>query len=599
MLNSSLSPPFQNTSPQKALAVQIPSANISAKQKIHVSNLPLNVAAHQLQQAFQSFGNIIDIRIIRKTPTGLPLHLSCYAFITFAENESAEKAIQNGSLGDWTVKPQIDKQMIIKQRSRSRSRSRSQEKHRQVLTSGHITPLEPCPKIQIQLYVRELFVNGISKNYDEPQIRQIFSQFGYIERIDLYPNKHNIFNSYIKFFTIDQAIYAFQNMDNIQQQFSTPIKIYFSDPIKRHNIVGNNLQNEQQSKLSSVLFIFFPPNLNKKVDHAFLFEICQNNKCRPLLWNYYQQDSNYKSYTLLQFKDTQQAIQMRTYLQQNAAELLGDPKCEVGIVSIPTQQQFQNQFQPQPPIMIQQQQQFVNNILKSQQIPPQQIQLPYQIPPYQLYQQPIMHQQIHHQNNNYIQNNQKKPQQQLFPDPKQLYQNQNQISNETKIQSNIHLQQQSTQIQQNGNQEILDGFLNFSQIQQRQDLNDFWSGFMYRSKSHRVGVDAFCVESDPPIQMSPQIQVNYKGNYSDAKKCANESFKFILCPSDQTQNSAFQEYIDYFLEKNKIGVAQLGNGILYLLPPCEITNSIKTISGLELLAIFSEEKKKSLNYSID
>ncbi|CAD8177004.1 unnamed protein product [Paramecium octaurelia] len=590
MLNHSLSPPLQSQSSQNALTVLPPSANISARQKIHVSNLPLNITAHHLQQAFQTYGHIIDIRIIRKTPNGLPLNLSCYAFIAFADNESAEKAIKDGGLADWSVKPQIDKQMVVKQRSRSRSRS--QEKHRQVITSGHIIPLEQSPKIQIQLYVRELFVNGISKNYDEPRIRQIFSQFGSIERIDLYPNKHNIFNSYIKFFTIEQAIYAFQNMDSIQQQFSTQIKIYFSDPIKRHNIVGNNLQNESQSKLSSVLFIFFPPNSNKKVDHAFLLEICQNNKCRPLLWNYYQQDSNYKSYTLLQFKDTHQAIQMRTYLQQNAANLLGDPKCEVGIVSIPTPQQFQ----PQLPLMIQQQQ-FTNNIMMPQQIPPQKHQMPYQIPAYPMQQQPIMYQQMHHHHHHHqIQSNDQRMEQQQFMDPTKFFFHQPQTQIEPKTRSN-NAQQDSTQ--QNGNQEILDGFLNFSQSQQRQDLNVFWSGFMYRSKSHRVGVDAYCVESDPPIQMSPQIQVNYKGNFSDAKKCANDSFKFILCPSDQTQHGAFQEYIDYFLDKKKIGVAQLGNGVLYLLPPCEIANSIMSITGLELLAIFSEEKKKSLNYSVD
>ncbi|CAD8080073.1 unnamed protein product [Paramecium primaurelia] len=590
MLNNPLSPPLQCQSTQNALAVLPPSANISAKQKIHVSNLPLNITAQHLQQAFQSYGNIIDIRIIRKTPNGLPLNLSCYAFIAFADNESAEKAIQDGGLGEWSIKPQIDKQMVVKQRSRSRSRS--QEKHRQVLKSGSIIPLEQSPKIQIQLYVRELFVNGISKNYDEPQIRQIFSQFGSIERIDLYPNKHNIFNSYIKFFTIEQAIYAFQNMDSIQQQFSTQIKIYFSDPIKRHNIVGNNLQYESQSKLSSVLFIFFPPNSNKKVDHAFLLEICQNNKCRPLLWNYYQQDSNYKSYTLLQFKDIHQAIQMRTYFQSNAADILGDPKCEVGIVSIPSPQQYQ----PQLPVMIQQQQ-FTNNVLMSQQIPSQKYQIPYQMPAYQqLQQQPIIYQQMHHHHHHYIQNNDQKMQQQQLHDPTKFLFHQTQTSNEPINKLYNSQQQLSQQIE---NQEILDGFQNFSQIQQRQDLNDFWSGFMYRSKSHRVGVDAFCIESDPPIQMSPQIQVNYKGNFSDAKKCANDSFKFILCPSDSTQNRAFQEYIDYFLEKKKIGVAQLGNGILYLLPPCEITNSIMVISGLELLAIFSEEKKKSLNYNLD
>ncbi|CAD8093842.1 unnamed protein product [Paramecium sonneborni] len=588
MINNSLvSHQFQNSPSQYPLPVPNPAQPISARQKIHVANLPLNVTTQQLQQAFQTYGNIIDIRIIRKTPTGLPLHISCYAFIAFADNDAADKAIQDGGIGDWTVKPQIDKQTITK--CKSRSRSRSQEKNRQVLTNGPITPLEPSPKIQIQLFVRELFVSGISKNYDEQKIRQIFQQFGPIERIDLYPNKHNIFNSYIKFFTIDQAIFAYQKMDSIQQQFSTQIKIYFSDPIKRHNIVGNNLQNEQQSKLSQVLFIFFPPNLNKKVDHAFLLEICQNHQCRPLFWNHVQQDTNYKSYTLLQFRDTKQAIQIRNYLQQHLVDLLGDSKCEVGIISLPTipmqqQQQQQQQYQPIPIIP---QQPLQNKMLM---IPP--ITQPYQ----NSYQPLFVQQQVMYQQPQFLMSKQERRMQHQFIDPTQF-------NIPPQIQPHEFEYQIKPISNQNVNQEILDGFVNFDtqqqQQQHRQDWDTFWSGFMFRSKSHKVGVDAKCQEAEAPISMTPQIQVNYKGNFPDAKKQANEAFKFILCPSDVNQNTAFQEYIDYFSEKNKIGVAYIGNSILYLLPPNEITNSILPIQGLEILALYIEDKKKYINTNQD
>ncbi|CAD8101300.1 unnamed protein product [Paramecium sonneborni] len=586
MLNNSLiSHQFQNSSPEYPLPIANPFQPISARQKIHVSNLPLNITNQQLQQAFQIYGNIIDIRIIRKTPTGLPLHISCYAFIAFADNDSADKAIQDGLIGDWTVKPQIDKQTITK--CKSRSRSRSQEKNRQVLTNGLITPLEQSPKIQTPLFVRELFVSGISKNFDEQKIRQIFQQFGPIERIDLYPNKHNIFNCYIKFFTIDQAIFAYQKMDSIQQQFSTQIKIYFSDPIKRHNIVGNNLQNEQQSKLSSILFIFFPPNLNKKVDHAFLFEICQNHQCRPLQWNYVQQDINYKSYTLLQFRDTKQAIQIRNYLQQHLVDLLGDSKCEVGIISLPTipmqQQQQQQQYQPIP--MIPQQPQ-----------PNKMMMITPVTQPYQNSYQPLfIQQQVMYQQPQYSMSKQDRRMQHQYLNPLQF--NTPQQIQPQELESII-----KPISNQNTNQEILDGFLNLDSSQQqqhRQDWDTFWSGFMFRSKSHKVAVDAKSQETDAPIAMTPQIQVNYKGNFLDAKKSANEAFKFVLCPSNINQNIAFQEYIDYFSEKNKIGVAYIGNNMLYLLPPNEITNSILPIQGLEILALYIEDKKKIINTNQD
>jgi hypothetical protein len=43
----------------------------------------------------------------------------------------------------------------------------------------------------------------------------LFSQFGAIEKVDMYP-KTNIYYTYVKFFTIESAWIAFENSGHIQ-----------------------------------------------------------------------------------------------------------------------------------------------------------------------------------------------------------------------------------------------------------------------------------------------------------------------------------------------------------------------------------------------
>ena len=56
--------------------------------------------------------------------------------------------------------------------------------------------------------------------------------------------------------------------------------------------------------------------------------------------------------------------------------------------------------------------------------------------------------------------------------------------------------------------------------------------------------------------------------------------------SNETQNAQFQEYIKYFLERNRAGVATLHDSVLYLLPPCATTNEIHKITDNEILGVF-------------
>ncbi|CAD8099571.1 unnamed protein product [Paramecium sonneborni] len=140
--------------------------------------------------------------------------------------------------------------MIVKQKSPPRSKS--QKKYKQFII---FSPLESYTKIQIQFYARKYLLMIISKNYDEPQIRQEFKFENYriflklvllkgqvcilisiiylkvIQKLLLYKHIFLLFK-----FRQFKLFILFQNIDSIQQSFSTKNKFYFSKPIKRHTI---------------------------------------------------------------------------------------------------------------------------------------------------------------------------------------------------------------------------------------------------------------------------------------------------------------------------------------------------------------------------
>ena len=60
--------------------------------------------------------------------------------------------------------------------------------------------------------------------------------------------------------------------------------------------------------------------------------------------------------------------------------------------------------------------------------------------------------------------------------------------------------------------------------------------------------------------------------------------KFV--PANQTQEALFNEYLKYFLEKQRAGVVSLKKYVLYLLPPCEETFQIHPFGQNEILGVF-------------
>ncbi|CAD8138992.1 unnamed protein product [Paramecium pentaurelia] len=82
--------------------------------KLHIGNLPLQITEETLNRVFSKYGQIKEVKIIRKNSQGQPLKDYCYGFILMCDGEGAYNAVkelkQNSPLGtSWTVSFSKDK----------------------------------------------------------------------------------------------------------------------------------------------------------------------------------------------------------------------------------------------------------------------------------------------------------------------------------------------------------------------------------------------------------------------------------------------------------------------------------------------------------
>lgn len=52
----------------------------------------------------------------------------------------------------------------------------------------------------------------------------------------------------------------------------------------------------------------------------------------------------------------------------------------------------------------------------------------------------------------------------------------------------------------------------------------------------------------------------------------------------------FEEYIDYFTKKERVGLAFLRSGVMFLLPPCEISQKYFTCDRPHMVGVFGDAK---------
>lgn len=103
---------------------------------------------------------------------------------------------------------------------------------------------------------------------------------------------------------------------------------------------------------------------------------------------------------------------------------------------------------------------------------------------------------------------------------------------------------------------------------------------MTRNKQHRVLMEAYVVgdvHSDSSLieRLQPylsdqdhNLNVSHRTNCEDVERHPVQGVVAFI-PQNNTQERQFQEYIDYFTSKQRVGLCFLRNGVMFLLPPGE------------------------------
>lgn len=170
--------------------------------KLFVGQLPKDCVEEDVHTFFESYGEIVDLTIIKDKSSGR--QKGC-AFLTFLENSAAHKCISE--LNDKVAFPSAVKPLQIK-------------------------PADPHEKEY------KLFVGMLPRSLDESAIARIFSAYGELKEVHVIrgPDKQPKGCAFIKYTNKRAALTAIESTNNRLLDISTrPIVVKFADPLKKNN----------------------------------------------------------------------------------------------------------------------------------------------------------------------------------------------------------------------------------------------------------------------------------------------------------------------------------------------------------------------------
>lgn len=133
---------------------------------------------------------------------------------------------------------------------------------------------------------------------------------------------------------------------------------------------------------------------------------------------------------------------------------------------------------------------------------------------------------------------------------------------------------------------------------EKQENEHFWSGFITRNKQHRVGVDATLISGEEISLVEYNLNISLRTMYEEVFKKKSKAVA-IFTPSNETQNNIFLDYINYFNEKQRVGVVTIRNYLIYLLPPGEESKKIyPEIKELQILGVFVDVNAPNIDQQL-
>jgi len=133
---------------------------------------------------------------------------------------------------------------------------------------------------------------------------------------------------------------------------------------------------------------------------------------------------------------------------------------------------------------------------------------------------------------------------------------------------------------------------------EEENLKNIWGGFLTKNKKDRVCVDAYQIRNECSEFLNNEynLNVSHRTQIEDIMKRPIIGI-IAFSPQNATQCEIFLDYINYFNEKNRVGVINLKNQmILYLVPPSDFSRKFYQNPKKHLLGIFVNSTAEPKSY---
>ena len=528
--------------------------------KLHVSNLSLAITEAQISQLFSRFGKVSDVKVIRKSPTGQPLRDSVYSFVVMSDVSEGRQAMEQLNREGWQVNlsrharekaafqpvlplptlqafqfnAQATYIMLINNGKRAPNMPMDPLTLEKIISENHPSAraMEGIPEVMRGFYlVREVWIGNISPATDKKALFDTFIQFGKIEGIEMFSSKCFAF---IKYRKVMSATLAYERGQGLMVD-SRPVKVAFADPTRRIDIIGDSVAPDD-------------PNFNPVDDENFrsLYLsyspgslIPTETKLREVFNRYgivtgiYVKKHTDKPYAFVDFEKGEQASLARKLLYLEDPQ--GTKRKELGDSHLDIS--FKN----------------TNNIV----------------------------------NKNGVKNGVKYQDRPQNYDVKEMAQKLLQGSSD--VISCLQVPLDQTQIpSEPQNPQVLSDPAEDSNIG-----NVIWSGFMTRSKQHRVGVDLTMVKGEDCMpEKIYNLNITHRVHFPEIAKYSVLA-TVTMEASNETQQPQFNNYINYFTQKKRVGYIPLKNYAVYVVPPLpEALVFYKDIQPNQLLALIVDPAQR-------
>lgn len=129
-----------------------------------------------------------------------------------------------------------------------------------------------------------------------------------------------------------------------------------------------------------------------------------------------------------------------------------------------------------------------------------------------------------------------------------------------------------------------------------ENLKIIWSGDLSKNNKNKVGVIAYQIRCDCEkfLNQDFSLNVEQRTSYDDVIRRRHKGM-VVFSPQNETQMAAFDEFVNYFRDRQRVGLINLKNNTdtIYFMAPCELSNKFYRNPKKHLLGIFVDRKHTS------